>query len=286
MMTWLFLTLTAAIVNLLLAECFDWLPWVSRRIIHCAARHLPPEHRTRYQDEWLAELEAIPGLRVSRLAFAVRVLLSSSDTRDAISPGVRIYFSTPMKRLADLAFAGVMLAVLAPMFAAIALAIKLTSSGSVLCGQESVGFEETRFQLLRFRTARSVAGSSAGRGAESAQATTPRRTKDRGLTRVGRFLRRYSLDELPQFFNVLRGDMSLIGPRPMRAGDNVLLEDWHRRRHFARPGITGLWQIDGCRSLTFDDMVRLDLRYIEEWSLRQELSILARTVTAVLPKRH
>lgn len=285
-MTWLFLTLAAAIVNLLLAECFDWLPWASRRIIHCAARHLPPEYRTRYENEWLAELDAIPGLRVSRLAFAVRVFLSSSDTRDAISPGVRIYFSTPMKRLADLAFGGVMLAVLVPLFAAIALAIKLTSSGSVLCGQESVGFEETRFQLLRFRTACSVAASSAGHGAESAQATTPRWTKNRGLTRVGRFLRMCSLDELPQIFNVLRGDMSLIGPRPLPTDDNELLEDWHRRRHIVRPGITGLWQIDGSSSLTFDDMVRLDLRYIEDWSLRQELSIFARTVTAVFSKRH
>jgi len=285
MMTWLLLTLTAAIVNLLLAECFDWLPWLSRRIVRCAARHLPPEHRVRYQDEWLAELDAVPGMRVSRLAFAVRVLLSSSDTRSAISPHSRIYFSTPLKRLADLVFAGLTLTALAPVLAAIALAIKLTSPGPVFCKEERVGFEETHFQLLRFRTARAVVQLSAGLEVETIQTGVPQWTYARGLTRVGRFLRKYSLDEMPQFFNVLRGDMSLIGPRPMRASENELLEDWHRRRHFVRPGISGLWQSDGPRRLTLDDMVRLDLRYIEEWSLRQDVRILARTVTAVLSKR-
>lgn len=277
MMSWLLLTLAAACVNLLLAESFDWLPWLSRRIVRCAARYLPPEHRSRYQDEWLAELDAIPGLRVSRLIFSLRVLLSSSDTRRAINPELHLYFSTPAKRLVDLTVAGLALALLAPLLALIALAIKLTSSGSVLCKEERVGFEETRFQFLRFRTTCSpIAGSTeAGLGLETAH---PLWVRDQELTRVGRFLGKYSLDELPQFFNVLRGDMSLIGPRAMRVRDNELLETWHRRRHCVRPGINGLWQSDARRRLTFDDMVRLDLRYIEEWSLLQDLKILARTV--------
>ena len=105
------------------------------------------------------------------------------------------------------------------------------------------------------------------------------------MTPVGRFLRRYSLDELPQLFNVLRGEMSLVGPRPLPQRDYERLEDWHKKRYLVMPGITGLWQVSGRSDLDFDDLVRLDFLYLERWSVFLDLSILVKTVPAVFTRR-
>jgi lipopolysaccharide/colanic/teichoic acid biosynthesis glycosyltransferase len=107
-------------------------------------------------------------------------------------------------------------------------------------------------------------------------------TDDKRITRVGRIIRRYRIDELPQIINVLRGDMSLIGPRPALPYELELYKGWHRRRLDAVPGITGLWQVSGGNRLSFDDMVRLDVKYIEDWSLISDIKILARTVPVLL----
>ena len=103
--------------------------------------------------------------------------------------------------------------------------------------------------------------------------------------RVGRLLRRFSLDEVPNVLNVLRGEMSLVGPRPLPLRDYALLEDWHRRRAAVLPGMTGLWQISGRSDLSFDDLVRLDFYYLENWSIGLDISILAKTLPAVLASR-
>ena len=108
---------------------------------------------------------------------------------------------------------------------------------------------------------------------------------DPRMTPVGRFLRRFSLDELPQLFNVVRGDMSLVGPRPLPERDYERLEDWHKKRYLVMPGITGLWQISGRSDLDFDDLVRLDFLYLERWSVFLDLSILLKTVPAVVLRR-
>jgi lipopolysaccharide/colanic/teichoic acid biosynthesis glycosyltransferase len=105
------------------------------------------------------------------------------------------------------------------------------------------------------------------------------------MTPVGRFLRRFSLDELPQLFNVVRGDMSLVGPRPLPERDYERLEDWHKKRYLVMPGITGLWQISGRSDLDFDDLVRLDFLYLERWSVFLDMSILLKTVPAVILRR-
>jgi lipopolysaccharide/colanic/teichoic acid biosynthesis glycosyltransferase len=105
------------------------------------------------------------------------------------------------------------------------------------------------------------------------------------MTPVGRFLRRFSLDELPQLFNVVRGEMSLVGPRPLPERDFERLEDWHKKRYLVMPGITGLWQISGRSDLDFDDLVRLDFLYLERWSVFLDLSILLKTVPAVFLRR-
>jgi lipopolysaccharide/colanic/teichoic acid biosynthesis glycosyltransferase len=104
---------------------------------------------------------------------------------------------------------------------------------------------------------------------------------DPRVTPVGRFLRRWSLDELPQLFNVLRGEMSLVGPRPLPHRDNERLEDWHRKRYLVLPGMTGLWQVSGRSELDFDELVRLDFLYLERWSVFLDLAILLRTIPAV-----
>jgi lipopolysaccharide/colanic/teichoic acid biosynthesis glycosyltransferase len=108
---------------------------------------------------------------------------------------------------------------------------------------------------------------------------------DPRVTRVGRVLRRFSLDEIPQVLNVLRGEMSLVGPRPLPLRDFRQLEPWHRKRYHVLPGITGLWQISGRSDLTFDDLVRLDFYYIENWSIWLDISILVKTLPAVIQKR-
>ena len=109
--------------------------------------------------------------------------------------------------------------------------------------------------------------------------------EDPRLTPVGGFLRRFSLDELPQLVNVLRGEMSLVGPRPLPERDYEMLEDWHRKRYLVLPGITGLWQVSGRSELDFDDLVNLDFIYLERWSLALDLTILLKTVPAVLTRR-
>jgi lipopolysaccharide/colanic/teichoic acid biosynthesis glycosyltransferase len=108
---------------------------------------------------------------------------------------------------------------------------------------------------------------------------------DPRLTRVGRFLRRYSLDELPQLVNVLRGEMSLVGPRPLPMRDFQRLEEWHKKRYLVMPGITGLWQVSGRSDLNFDDLVRLDFVYLENWSISLDLTILLKTIPAVITRR-
>jgi lipopolysaccharide/colanic/teichoic acid biosynthesis glycosyltransferase len=109
--------------------------------------------------------------------------------------------------------------------------------------------------------------------------------QDPRVTRVGRFLRRWSLDELPQLFNVLRGQMSLVGPRPLPQRDYDRLEDWHRKRYLVLPGMTGLWQVSGRSELDFDELVRLDFLYLERWSVFLDLSIMLKTVPAVVRAR-
>ena len=108
---------------------------------------------------------------------------------------------------------------------------------------------------------------------------------DPRVTSAGRVLRRFSIDELPQLWNVLRGDMSLVGPRPLPQRDFDRLEDWHKKRYLVLPGVTGLWQVSGRADLDFDDLVRLDFLYLERWSVFLDLSILVKTIPAVLTRR-
>ncbi|MEA2220475.1 MAG: hypothetical protein QOJ35_3101 [Solirubrobacteraceae bacterium] len=194
-----------------------------------------------------------------------------------------------VKRALDIAVAGAGLVICAPLFALIALAVKSESPGGVLFRQPRTGRSAATFELIKFRSM--FDGADAHKSEllhanEMAGGVMFKIRRDPRITHVGSFLRRFSLDELPQLWNVLRGEMSLVGPRPLVLDEtNQLLEDWHARRGELRPGITGPWQIYGRSELPFESMVRFDYQYVAGWSLARDLEILCATVPAVLSGR-
>jgi exopolysaccharide biosynthesis polyprenyl glycosylphosphotransferase len=167
--------------------------------------------------------------------------------------------------------------------ALVALAVRLTSQGPAFYRQTRVGRGGRTFRIWKFRTMRVGAdGQQTDLGHNDADGVLFKLRHDPRATRLGRFLRRWSIDELPQLWNVLRGDMSLVGPRPpVPAEVERYAEDVHRRL-LVKPGLTGLWQVSGRSNLSWEECVRLDLRYVENWSVTLDLVILARTITAVL----
>lgn len=206
-------------------------------------------------------------------------------------------FSYFVKRSVDIVGSILALVLCSPLFVAISLAIKLTSKGPILFKQERVGRYGLRFTFLKFRSMECVNDASIHREyvkrfiageADSAQPGANQNAvykiqEDPRVTRVGKFLRKTSLDELPQFMNVLKGEMSLVGPRPPIHYELEAYQIWHRRRVLeAKPGITGLWQVKGRSRLKFDDMVRLDLQYAKTWSLWLDIKILLQTPRAAL----
>ncbi len=193
-----------------------------------------------------------------------------------------------IKRVIDLAGSVVGLILLAPVFLLVAAAIKLDSAGPVFFDQERVGFGGRVFRFIKFRTMRDGADFEKSSMAHLNHTGDPRLFKipnDPRVTRLGAFLRRWSIDELPQLFNVLFGDMSLVGPRPFFESDLVAYDEHHFSRLGAKPGITGLWQVSGRSDLVdFEEVVRLDREYIERWSLLLDVKILFRTIPAVLSR--
>ena len=192
-----------------------------------------------------------------------------------------------LKRTFDVVVSLLLILALAPALALIALAIKLTSRGPVIYRSMRPGIGGRPFACFKFRTMYADA-EERQQHLEAHNEQGGPLFKIRGdprVTRVGALLRRWSLDELPQLFNVLRGDMSLVGPRPLPERDFARLEDWHRKRYLVLPGMTGLWQISGRSELDFDELVRLDFLYLERWSVFLDLSILLKTVPAVIRAR-
>jgi exopolysaccharide biosynthesis polyprenyl glycosylphosphotransferase len=192
-----------------------------------------------------------------------------------------------VKRALDLAVATCLLILATPVLFAASIAIWATSSGPILFRQERVGREGRPFEILKFRT---MVDDAEERFPDVAHLNDAgghffKIARDPRITPVGRHLRRWSIDELPQLVNVLRGDMSMVGPRPPLPGEVAAYEPWHLRRLRVRPGITGVWQVSGRSEVAFDEAVRLDLFYIENWSLGYDLFILAKTVRAVLSRQ-
>jgi len=201
------------------------------------------------------------------------------------------------KRIMDIVGSALALLLFAPILLLIAIAIKLTSEGPVFFRQKRVGQYGEQFVFLKFRSMKvnndasehkqfvqqMIAGNAVSNGSDKSGPAVYKLTKDRRVTRVGGFLRKTSLDELPQFWNVLKGEMSLVGPRPPVGYEVEAYDIWHRRRLLeAKPGITGLWQVNGRSRVTFDEMVRLDLRYAKTWSPWMDVKILLQTPAAVM----
>jgi lipopolysaccharide/colanic/teichoic acid biosynthesis glycosyltransferase len=238
--------------------------------------HLFPDQWDREQKDWTADQKLYPDLNQK-------------------APRKRLTLA--IKRVMDFGASALILLTISPILAAIAAIIKLTSKGPVIFRQERLGQSGARFNCFKFRTmyanndprihqeyiAQFIAGKEGAAGAqENGKKPVYKITNDPRVTPIGRLLRKTSLDELPQFFNVLRGEMSLVGPRPPVPYEFEIYDTWHRRRVLElKPGITGLWQVSGRSSTTFDEMVRLDLRYCRSWSLWLDIKILFATPSAI-----
>ena len=204
-----------------------------------------------------------------------------------LRPPVFAGFDWAVKRAFDATVSFVLILVATPLWLVLAVAVKLDSPGPIFYRDRRVGLSEAEFGMFKFRSMYiDAAQRQAGLEADN-EASGPlfKIKDDPRVTKVGRILRRYSIDELPQMLNVLRGEMSLVGPRPLPLRDYVQLEDWHRKRYLVLPGMTGLWQVSGRIDLSFDDLVRLDFYYLENWSIWLDISILAKTLPAVVARR-
>ena len=192
-----------------------------------------------------------------------------------------------VKRAFDYSVSVLLILVCAPLLALLALIVKLSSRGPVLFVSPRIGLEEQEFRMFKFRTMYLDAARQQDdlESENEADGALFKLRQDPRVTPVGAFLRRFSLDELPQLINVLRGEMSLVGPRPLPMRDYKRLEPWHRKRYLVLPGMTGLWQVSGRSDLTFDRLVRLDFHYLETWSIWLDISILLRTIPAVVARR-
>jgi exopolysaccharide biosynthesis polyprenyl glycosylphosphotransferase len=233
------------------------------------------------------------GVRVAVLPRMLEVVGSSVEFDDLggqVLLGVRGFGLSPssrlLKRSFDVVVATGMLIVLAPFLLVIALSIKLGSRGPILFRQARVGRHGREFQMLKFRTMFHGADERKHEVLSLNQAAPMFKiANDPRTTRVGGHLRRRSLDELPQLFNVLRGDMSLVGPRPLIPEEDALFSGWQRRRYHVAPGITGPWQILGSSRVPMSDMVTIDYLYCANWSLWLDAKLLARTIPYVLSRR-
>ncbi len=237
--------------------------------------HVFPESWDKNSSGWVADSKLYPDLK---------------------RKGSRKRLPLVIKRVIDIVGSAGLLLVLSPILTAIVALIKLTSKGPVIFEQERLGQFGARFKCLKFRTMYSnsdpkihqeyvqqfIAGKDGLNRSEGSEKPVYKLVKDPRVTLIGGFLRKTSLDELPQFWNVLRGDMSLVGPRPPVPYEFEVYDIWHRRRVLeVRPGVTGLWQVSGRNRTRFDEMVRLDLRYCQTWSIWLDMKILLATPRAV-----
>jgi len=186
--------------------------------------------------------------------------------------------------LIDIIVSGLIIVLLGPILLFVSLLIKLTSPGPVFFKQERLGLNGRKFTLYKFRTMRAGAHRVLSQVTDLDEMTTPefRTKKTQWITPVGRILRKFSLDELPQFFHVFMGQMSLIGPRPTVPDEVDKYETWQRRRFSMKPGITCLWQVSGRNNIGFTDWMKLDLEYLDNWSLWLDIKIMVKTIPVVL----
>ena len=192
-----------------------------------------------------------------------------------------------LKRLFDVVASGLALWALLPLLLAVAAVIKLTSKGPVFFRQQRVGLHGRPFSMLKFRSMVTNAEELKAKLAALNEQTGPvfKMKNDPRVTRIGRFIRKYSIDELPQLLNVLRGDMSIVGPRPPVPNEVARYEPWQRRRLSVRPGLTCIWQVSGRNQISFEEWMYMDMRYIDHWSLGEDFNLILKTVPVVVTGR-
>ncbi|MHB8457425.1 MAG: exopolysaccharide biosynthesis polyprenyl glycosylphosphotransferase, partial [Acidimicrobiales bacterium] len=199
-----------------------------------------------------------------------------------IAPAQLSPFARLVKRGFDVIVASIVIVLTAPLMLAIAAAVKLTSPGPVVFRQERIGYRGQKFVICKFRTMSTGSEDAPDGLINDMDGPLFKMKEDPRMTKLGRFLRRKSMDELPQLFNVLRGEMSIVGPRPFIPSESARMEGPLLRRFEVRPGITGLWQVCGRSHLTYDELVRLDYLYVASWSLWWDIRILWHTPATVL----
>jgi exopolysaccharide biosynthesis polyprenyl glycosylphosphotransferase len=237
-------------------------------------------HEAGLRVTWLPPTMGLP-MRVSSLQ-----LWEGAPVIELVGEGSRQFYEQA-KRVLDVVGAGIITLALLPLMAAVAIAIRLDSRGPALIRQARVGRGSRPFQMYKFRSMRTISMEIPEELRRHNEAAGPmfKMRRDPRMTRVGRFIRRASIDELPQLFNVLLGEMSLVGPRPPLPRELPGYDEVQRMRLTVMPGITGMWQVNGRSNLTFEEMLDLDLEYIERRSLALDLLILLRTVPCVLSGR-
>ncbi len=269
----------------------DLSEYLRRNVVDEVANYLPLrsfyEHSARIAA--LCEQHGI-FMRFDPVIFDLKIARARAEELDG-SAHITVH-SSPLdgwpvlaKRILDVALSFALIVALAPVLLAVGLMVKLTSKGPILFRQERMGRNKRRFFIYKFRTMVSNAEKllPALEGLNEATGPVFKIRNDPRMTPLGRLLRRTSLDELPQLFNVLRGEMSLVGPRPLPLRDyEGFDQDWQRRRFSVRPGITCLWQIKGRSNIGFEHWMKLDLQYLDEWSIWLDVKILAQTIPAVL----
>ena len=234
------------------------------------------------------------GIPFALPAYSFRLERARPVDGEAVSDGYLHYHSHApqpgafaLKRMFDVVASSAALWLFTPLFILVALGIKLTSRGPLFFRQERVGLRGKRFNMLKFRSmvvdAEARKAHLAARNEQAGPVFKMR--NDPRVTRIGRVIRKYSIDELPQLINVLRGDMSLVGPRPPVPSEVEKYEAWQRRRLSVRPGLTCIWQVSGRNQITFQDWMYLDMRYIDHWSITDDLNLILRTLPIVLTGR-
>lgn len=283
--TTVLVTLLIAIVAPLMAdEVKAWSGWLQKQMRCRAVAKLPVGCRERYDEEWESGLEEIPG-EIFKVIYSMGLLRAADRIRGAALKGAGRSETpfTPLKRLFDIAVSSMVLLLQAPLLLAITLAVKLESRGPAFDVSERIGKKGRVFRCLKFRT---MVGDAEKRGAEimhmnERDGVLLKITNDPRITKVGRFLRKFSLDQLPQFFNVLRGDMSIVGPRAPVASEVKEYYLSGLRRLDVAPGITGLWQFESHQNPLFLSPKPLDDVYVDNWSLWLDFKILFRTIQAL-----
>ncbi|NIM99268.1 MAG: exopolysaccharide biosynthesis polyprenyl glycosylphosphotransferase [candidate division Zixibacteria bacterium] len=275
----------------LVADFNDFPAFLRDRVIHEVVIGLPVNSCYEQASRIIALCEQ-QGIIVRFLSSIFNLKLGRSKTEQFEDDSVITVYTGAMegwqvlvKRMLDLSLSLILLIMLAPFFFFTALLIKITSHGPVFFIQDRVGLNKRRFRLYKFRTMIPGAEQKLSQFESLNEVSGPvfKIRDDPRITSIGKLLRRTSIDEFPQLVNVLRGDMSLVGPRPLPVRDyNGFDQDWQRRRFSVRPGITCLWQVDGRSDIPFEKWMELDMQYIDQWSLWLDFKILVKTIPAVL----